>query len=103
MRFNKPVNEEKQHRLLQVLWEDRATAEILDRRGLAQDASDLSDGLDAVFRELGMPRSLKEVGVGRDKFAMLAANSLKDTLCTLNPIPLRKAEQVLEILEMCAG
>ena len=32
----------------------------------------LGDVLDAVIRELGMPRSLKEVGVGREKFAELA-------------------------------
>jgi alcohol dehydrogenase class IV len=102
MKFNKTVNADKQQVLKKVVWEDSTMAGVLRRRGLDQGPSDLGDALDAIFRELGMPRTLKEVGVGRDKFPMLATNSLKDTLCTLNPISLTRDEQVLEILEMCA-
>lgn len=36
------------------------------------------DAIDAVVRELGLKRSLSEVGVGRDGFKELARNGLKD-------------------------
>lgn len=61
---------------------------------------DLGDVLDALFRELGMPRSLGDFGIGRDKLDGLAVNSLKDRWCRSNPVPLNEKEQVLEILEM---
>ena len=56
--------------------------------------------LDAVIRELGLPRSLREVGVGRDQFDGLAEKSLRDRFCRTNPVPLVSKEQVVEILEM---
>nr|POE63462.1 ethanolamine utilization protein eutg [Quercus suber] len=103
MKYNARVNSEKQERLKQIMWGEAPIAEVLARRGLKYESSDVGDALDAIFRELGMPRSLKEVGVGRDKFDVLAMNSLKDPCCKANPIPLERTEQVLEILEMCAG
>lgn len=66
-----------------------------------QDA-DLCHVIDAVVRELGMKRSLRQANVGREKFEELAVNSLKDFLLETNPLPIRVKEQVLEILEMCA-
>ncbi len=84
------------------MWSEPDVVEVLKARGLKEESSDAGDALDAVFRELGMPRSLKEVGVGREKFDALAVNSLKDPCCAVNPIPLTKKEQVLEILELCA-
>lgn len=53
-----------------------------------------------MIKELGMPRSLADVRVGRDKLDALAANSLHDRWCQSNPVPLKEKEQVLEILEM---
>jgi alcohol dehydrogenase class IV len=50
-----------------------------------------------------MPRSLKDVGVGRDKLDALAENCLKDPWVKTNPVPLLEKEQVLEILEMVVG
>lgn len=102
MKWNAGVNGDKQERLKQAMWAEHAVAEVLQARGLSKDSSDVGDALDAIFRELGMPRSLKEVGVGRDKFDGLAVNSLKDPCCIVNPIPLERESQVLEILEMCA-
>jgi alcohol dehydrogenase class IV len=102
MKYNKRVNGEKQERLKVVMWDEPAIAEVLHSRGLKQEGSDVGDALDAVFRQLGMPRTLKEVGVGRDQFQALAVNSLGDALCGLNPVALTSEDQVLEILEMCA-
>ncbi|KAJ9607513.1 hypothetical protein H2200_007591 [Cladophialophora chaetospira] len=64
------------------------------------DKIDLGDILDVIFREIGMPRTLKEVGVGRDKLDGLARNTLKDHWIQTNAKPITEKEQVLEILEM---
>lgn len=82
------------------LIQDPVVAGVLRERLDDVSAADLGDVLDAVIRELGMPRSLADVGIGRDKLEMLAENTLHDPLCQSNPIPLTKKSQVLEILEM---
>lgn len=73
---------------------------VLQKRKVNPSTADLGDVLDAVIRELGMPRTLKEVGVGRDQLDGLAEHSLHDRWCATNPIPLREKKQVMEILEM---
>ena len=103
MKWNAEVNPAKQEKLKEFMWSEPTISELLARRALKEESSDAGDGLDAIFRELGMPRSLKEVGVGRNKFDALAVTSLKDPCCKMNPIPLEREAQVLEILEMCAG
>lgn len=103
MRFNKTVNGAKQGKVLEVLWSEVAIEDVLVRMGFKRDESDLADVLDAIFRELGMPRTLKEVGVGREQLPALAEGSLKDRFCESNPIPLRESAQVMEILEMVLG
>lgn len=54
--------------------------DALSSPGLKEEQAQLSDVLDAIIRELGMPRGLKEVGVGRNKIDQLAENSLHDRL-----------------------
>jgi alcohol dehydrogenase class IV len=61
---------------------------------------DLGDILDAVIRELGLPRTLKAVDVGRDKLDALAENSLKDHRIKTNALPITEKGQVMEMLEM---
>lgn len=102
-RYNSEVNGERQERVRGILWEDGEVGDVLERRGVQREVGDLGDVLDAVISELGMPRSLKAVGVGREKFDKLAENSLADKWCGTNPIPLKEKGQVLEILEMVAG
>jgi len=65
--------------------------------------SDLGDILDAVIRKLDMPRTLKDVGVYRDKLDLLAENSLKDHWIKTNAVPITEKSQVMEILEMVVG
>ncbi|KAI0477845.1 hypothetical protein GGR56DRAFT_429375 [Xylariaceae sp. FL0804] len=43
--------------------------------------------LRAVFDELGMSKSLKDVGVGRDRWDRLDENSLAGSWCKTNPVP----------------
>lgn len=93
------ANNERQSRLRDFLLKQPILEKVSESRGLNKEAADLGDVLDALFRELGMPRSLGEVGVGRDQLDGLAQNSLHDRWCRTNPVPLNEKAQVLEILE----
>ncbi|KAI1364761.1 hypothetical protein F5Y08DRAFT_306034 [Xylaria arbuscula] len=103
MKYNAPVNAESQEKILEILWSEEDIANVLKQHGLSRAESDLTNALRAIFDELGLPKSLKDVGVRRDKWHQLAENSLKDICCMMNPVPLTQREQVLEILEMCSG
>lgn len=101
------ANNERQAHCRRVLLRSEVVRGLLKRKygeGNAADdsfdAADLGDILDLIFRDLGMPRTLKDVGVGRDKLDGLARNSLKDHWIQSNPLPITEKEQVLEILEM---
>lgn len=94
------ANCERQARVRDVLLSDPVVTEILQLHSSSSDTLDLGDILDLVIRELGMPRSLTDVGVGRDKVDGLAENSLHDRWCRTNPVPLTDKSQVLEILDM---
>lgn len=94
------ANNERQARVREFLINDPVVSEVLQSRKVSTDIADLGDILDAVIRELGMPRSLTDVKVGRDKLDSLAAHSLHDRWCQTNPVPLKEKEQALEILEM---
>ena len=101
--YNSRENSERQKKVKDIIWSDATVVDVLKQAGLDKEKSNAGDALDAIFRELGMPRTLKEVGIGRDKLDILAENSLQDSCCLVNPIPLTKKEQVLEILEMVVG
>ncbi|KAI8951738.1 hypothetical protein F4801DRAFT_544190 [Xylaria longipes] len=103
VKYNARVNGDTQKKLVEILWSEEEIADVLKKHGLSKAENDLGDGLRAIFNELGMPKSLKDVGVGRDKWVQLALNSLEDICCKANPVPLTQKEQVLEILEMCSG
>ncbi|KAF3011588.1 hypothetical protein E8E15_000701 [Penicillium rubens] len=94
------ANREKQARVRQFLIQDPIVSDVLRARSVNVETSDLGDILDAIIRELGMPRSLSDVQVGRDQLDGLAENSLHDRWCKTNPVPLKEKSQVLEILEM---
>lgn len=102
-KYNVSANAEQQAKVCKVLWEEGTVAEVLRWRGLEDGRADLGDVLDAVISELGMPRSLRDVGVGPEKMDLLAENSLHDEWCKKNPTPLTEKAQVMEILEMIRG
>lgn len=93
------ANVDRQLPVFRVLTQDAVVADVLKRRGVDTSTADLGDVLDAIIRELGLPRSLADFGIGRDKLDGLAENSLHDRWSVTNPVPLEKKEQVLEILE----
>ena len=98
--YNRGANAERQEVVEQILWMDDLVRDVLIERGLLPDSAELDDMLDAVISELGMPRTLRAVGVGAEQLDALAESSLTDNWCQTNPIPLTRKEQVLEILEM---
>jgi alcohol dehydrogenase class IV len=100
--YNYSVNSDRQKKVCDILWDEPDVAELLRSKHLSKEAQ-LSEPLDVVIRELGMPRSLTEVGVTEEKFDVLAENSLKDRWCATSPRALTRKEEVLEILGMCKG
>lgn len=101
-KYNQSANAEHQQRVKDILWSEAEVRTVLQDAGLSEK-SDLGDMLDAIFRFLGMPRTLKEFGIGDDRLDSLAENSLHDRWCPLNPRPLTEKGQIMEVLEMCKG
>lgn len=87
LRYNHPVNFERQ----------KMVAETLGHPG--GDAADL---LEAFIAKLGLPSRLSEVGVRREQFSLIAANTMHDPYLRNNPREITAPEQVEEILEMIA-
>ncbi|KAI1332588.1 Dehydroquinate synthase-like protein [Xylariaceae sp. FL0255] len=103
MKYNAHVNGHKQEIVKSVLWSEPEISAVLQKQGLQRETSDAGDALRAIFDELGMPRSLKDVNVGRDKWDQLAVNSIPDPCTRNNPVSITKPEHVKAILEMCSG
>ena len=86
--FNAPVNAHRQVRISACLGDVNRTA---------------ADLLDKLIGGLGMPRSLKAVGVSEDQFPLIAEYTLEDFWGRTNPRPIAKAEDVMEILRTAVG
>ena len=89
-------NNARQQACVDIMMKDQEVSRLISGR----NDPDLGDILDAVIRELGMPRTLKDVGVGKDKLDLLAENSLKDHWIKTNAVPITEKSQVMEILEI---
>ncbi|KAJ6549928.1 putative Fe-containing alcohol dehydrogenase [Mycena capillaripes] len=85
-----------------ILWSVPEMRRLAESKGLVEGVADLGDLLDVFVRSLGMVRTLKEAGVGRDKFAKLAEYAIHDPFAPTSPVPLTEEAQVMEILEMVA-
>ena len=85
--WNAQFDAGRQGRILQCLGGGHATA---------------SEALDAFVRDLGMPRTLGEVGVGADRFPAVADYAMHDLWLRTNPRPIASRDDVLEILRMAA-
>ncbi|KAF7193691.1 Dehydrogenase FUM7 [Pseudocercospora fuligena] len=101
-KFNasKGANLEQQRKVAATLMSLPLVQKALALRPESGDHSDLGHILDVVIDALSMPRTLRDVGIGRDDLDLLAKHSLEDPWCKANPFPLTTVEQVLEILEM---
>ncbi|KAH9994054.1 putative Fe-containing alcohol dehydrogenase [Xylariaceae sp. FL0662B] len=99
--YGRGANVARQDAVADLLWRDAGASEVFGRRGLkkGEGEADLGDLMDAIIRELGMPRTLREFGIGEDKLDSIAEHSLHDRWVQTNPAPLDK-NGVLEILRM---
>ncbi|MCP9628193.1 iron-containing alcohol dehydrogenase [Rhodopseudomonas palustris] len=87
MRWNKAVNRERQ---------------ALVAAAMGHPGKDAGDVLDALIRVLGMPRSLREVGVCPEHFDKIAAQAMGTPWVPRNPRKIDGPAQVREILELAA-
>jgi maleylacetate reductase len=87
LRFNRQANAERQ----------RWVAEALGRPG--EDAADV---MQEFIAELGMPVRLADVGIGADKFELIATRAMHDRWLHTNPVRITSPEQILKILEAAA-
>jgi len=87
MRWNKPVNAERQ---------------ALVAAAMGHPGEDAGDVLDAFIAGLGMPRSLGAVRIGPENFARLAEGAMQTPWVPRNPRPIAGPAHVQEILELAA-
>lgn len=87
MRWNKSVNAERQ----------AVVSEALGRPGV-----DAGDALHELISGLGLPRTLKEVGVEPSQFDLLAENTMHDRWTYTNPRKVNGPGDIKAILEMAA-
>lgn len=98
-KYGDDLTRQRQERIRKVFWSDPSLRDLFAKNGLEEESAGAGDLLDLYVRELGLPRSLKRMGIKREHFNSLAENSLGDP-CTLNgPVRIGK-EEVLEILDM---
>ena len=57
-----------------------------------------ADAVDVLCRELGLPRTLREVDVPADGLEFIAAATLHDRSQSTNPKPITDAGPILEVL-----
>ena len=87
MRWNKSVNADRQ---------------ALVAAAMGHPGEDAGDVLDAFIRNLGMPRSLREVKVGPEHFDRIAQAAMGTPWVPRNPRKIEGPAQVREILDMTA-
>jgi alcohol dehydrogenase class IV len=93
----------RQKIVLDAFWGDQAVAGALEARGLTREKARLGDVVKGFVQELGLPSSLKDVGVGPDQFDKLAENSMTDSMTLTNPVPIKGPGDIQEILKLAAG
>jgi maleylacetate reductase len=87
MRWNKPVNGERQ---------------ALVAAAMGHPGEDAGEVLAAFIAGLGMPRSLGAVKIGPENFARLAEQAMDTPWVPRNPRPIAGPAQICEILELAA-
>jgi maleylacetate reductase len=87
MRWNKPVNAERQKMI---------------SAAMGQPEGDAGDLLDRFIGALGMPRSLHAVNVGPEHFDRIAKQAMGTPWVPRNPRPIPTPEVLREILELAA-
>ena len=76
-----------------------ASQQAMVARALGNDGEDAADAVARLITDLGMPSRLRDVGVKREHFDAIAAGALTNLFVTQNPRPVKRREDVIEILE----
>ncbi|KAI0406661.1 putative Fe-containing alcohol dehydrogenase [Xylaria palmicola] len=97
--YARKANVARQDAVAEILWDDAQAAAVFEAKGLRKESAQLGDLTDAIIRALGLPRTLKEFGIGEDRLEGIAEHSLQDRAVKTNPADLDK-DGVLEILRM---
>ena len=85
LRWNKPVNADRQKLVSEALGEPDA---------------DAADVVARLITDLGLPRTLRDVKVPREKLRTIAEHAMHDPWTRTNPRKIGGPDHVLKILEM---
>jgi maleylacetate reductase len=97
MQWNLSVNGERQKRIVKV-FEETGVADVLKKEGVEENTA--GGLLKGYIKLLGMPGSLTEVDVRREKWEKLAKESLTDPWTKRNPRKINGIEDMFEIFEL---
>jgi alcohol dehydrogenase class IV len=70
---------------------------ISDAMGVPEQAA--ASALADLVKQLGLPQSLRDVGVARDAIPLIAAKAFGDILIKTNPRAVNSASDIQEVLE----
>lgn len=87
LQWNAEYDDSRQQRTLAVLGNTHPSA---------------GEALDAFIRDLGMPRTLSEVGVDESRFQQVSEYTLLDIWGRTNPRPVKTADDIMQILRLAA-
>lgn len=96
MRFLAPATADRQALIAAALGVD------VDGLSEAQAADAAAAAVEALVDDLGLPRRLRDVGVGEDRFAEIAEGVLQDPVLAGSPVPIESADQIIDILRAAA-
>jgi alcohol dehydrogenase class IV len=96
MRFLAPATADRQALI--------AAALGVDVEGMSETeaAEAAATAVEALVDDLGLPRRLRDVGVGQDRFEEIAQGVLQDPVLAGSPIPIESPDQIIGILQAAA-
>ena len=88
------------HQVLRYNREVNAARQQLVSDALGDPAALAGDLVESLVRALGMPLTLRDVGVRRDQFDAVASASMENVFVRSNPRPIRSPQDIVHILNM---
>lgn len=79
-----------------------ADAQELIAEALRAPGLDASTAFGKFIDQLGLPRSLSDVGVGQDQFELIGENAMLSIFTRANPQPITSPKDIVSILKMAA-
>ena len=101
MEWNLDVNKDRQDRIVEV-FHITGIVEKLKGQQVVYGKETAGNLLRGYIKLLGMPGSLSEVGVGKEKWNRLAVETMKDPWTHTNPRKVNSTDDLMEIFELAA-